>query len=170
MGSREAIYVDESTIDFPIFLLFFNTKFPIFPIFSIPSFLFSYFFEQPCPWTPCKVLVSAKVRRRNLFERSKFPFSFFVDRFFVYESYFLSLIFSDKQTSRVGGLGESYVCARNNDKRISEWNFRSSNYSSTEFWLRKKTFVLILPKCNENEFERKNSLSQSFSCLNRRQF
>ena len=53
MGSREAIYVDKSTIDFPIFLLFFNTKFPIFPIFSIPSFLFSYFFEQPCCWTPC---------------------------------------------------------------------------------------------------------------------
>ena len=30
--------------DFPIFFPFFNTKFPIFPIFSIPSFLFSYFF------------------------------------------------------------------------------------------------------------------------------
>ena len=44
MGCGEAIYVDESTIDFPIFLLFFNTKFPIFPIFSIPSFLFSSFF------------------------------------------------------------------------------------------------------------------------------
>ena len=44
MGCREAIFVDESTIDFPIFLLFFNTKFPIFPIFSILSFLFSYFF------------------------------------------------------------------------------------------------------------------------------
>ena len=42
MGCREAIYVDESTIDFPIFLLFFNTKFPIFSIFSILSFLFSY--------------------------------------------------------------------------------------------------------------------------------
>ena len=36
--------MDESTIDFPIFLLFFNTKFSIFPIFSIPSFLFSCFF------------------------------------------------------------------------------------------------------------------------------
>ena len=32
MRCREAIYVDESTIDFPIFLLFLNTKFPIFPI------------------------------------------------------------------------------------------------------------------------------------------
>ena len=52
MGYRGAIYVDESTIDFPIFLLFFNTKFPIFPIFSIPSFLFSNFFEQPSCWTP----------------------------------------------------------------------------------------------------------------------
>ena len=36
--------MDESSIDFPIFLLFFNTKFPIFPTFSILSFLFSYFF------------------------------------------------------------------------------------------------------------------------------
>ena len=44
IGCGETNYVDESTIDFPIFLLFFNTKFPIFPIFSIPSFLFSYFF------------------------------------------------------------------------------------------------------------------------------
>ena len=31
MRCREAIFVDKSTIDFPIFLLFFNTKFPIFP-------------------------------------------------------------------------------------------------------------------------------------------
>ena len=29
----ETIFVDESTIDFPIFLLFFNTKFPIFLFF-----------------------------------------------------------------------------------------------------------------------------------------
>ena len=52
MGSREATFVDKSTFDFPIFLLCFNAKFPIFPIFSILSFLFSYFFEQPCRWTP----------------------------------------------------------------------------------------------------------------------
>ena len=45
MGWREAIFVDKSTIDFPIFLPFFNTKFPIFAIFSILSFLFSNFFE-----------------------------------------------------------------------------------------------------------------------------
>ena len=32
---------------------FFNTNFPIFPNFSILSFLFSYFCEQPCYWTPC---------------------------------------------------------------------------------------------------------------------
>ena len=44
MRCREAIFVDESTFDFPIFLLFFNTKFPIFPIFSIPSFLCSHIF------------------------------------------------------------------------------------------------------------------------------
>ena len=44
MGCRQTIVVDESNIDFSIiFLLFFNTKFPIFPIFSILSFLFSYF-------------------------------------------------------------------------------------------------------------------------------
>ena len=53
MWCRESIFVEKSTIDFPIFLLFFNTKFPIFPIFSILSFLFSYLFEQPCRWTPC---------------------------------------------------------------------------------------------------------------------
>ena len=34
----------ESNIDFPIFLLFFDTKIPFFPIFSVLSFLFSYFF------------------------------------------------------------------------------------------------------------------------------
>ena len=44
MGCREAIFVDETTIDFPIFLLFLCTKFPIISIFSILSFLFSYFF------------------------------------------------------------------------------------------------------------------------------
>ena len=44
MGCSETIFVDESIIDFPIFLLFFNTSFPSFPIFSIlsefPVFLF----------------------------------------------------------------------------------------------------------------------------------
>ena len=49
MGCRESILVEKSTIDFPIFLLFFNTKFPIFPIFSILSFLFSYFFLATMP-------------------------------------------------------------------------------------------------------------------------
>ena len=53
MRCQEAIFVDRSTIDFPIFLLFFYAKFPIFPIFSVLSFLFSYFFEQQCHWTPC---------------------------------------------------------------------------------------------------------------------
>ena len=33
MGCREAIFVDKSTFDFPIFLLFFNAKFPIFLFF-----------------------------------------------------------------------------------------------------------------------------------------
>ena len=49
MGCRKAIFVDKSTFDFPIFLLFFNAKFPIFPIFSILSFLFSYFFGATMP-------------------------------------------------------------------------------------------------------------------------
>ena len=50
MGCSETIFVEESIIDFPIFLLFFNTSFPIF---SILSFLFSYFFPiQPWRWTP----------------------------------------------------------------------------------------------------------------------
>ena len=44
MGCREAIFINKSTINFPIFLLSFSTKFPIFPVFSILSFLFSYFF------------------------------------------------------------------------------------------------------------------------------
>ena len=52
MGCREATFVDKSTFDFPIFLLCFNAKFPIFSIFSILRFLFSYVFEQPCRWTP----------------------------------------------------------------------------------------------------------------------
>ena len=59
MECRESILVEKSTIDFPIFLLFFNTKFPIFPIFSILSFLFSYFFEQPCHWTPWFCLIDS---------------------------------------------------------------------------------------------------------------
>ena len=45
------MFVDESTIDFPIFLLFFNIKFPIF---SIPSFLFSYFFNNHAAGHPEK--------------------------------------------------------------------------------------------------------------------
>ena len=49
MGCREAIFVNKSTFDFPIFLLFFNAKFPIFPIFSILSFLFSYFLSNYAP-------------------------------------------------------------------------------------------------------------------------
>ena len=48
IGCRETIFVDESTINFPIF----NTKFPIFPNFWILSFLFSYFFEHSWHWTP----------------------------------------------------------------------------------------------------------------------
>ena len=46
MGYREAIFVDKSTFDFPIFLLFFNAKFPNFPVFSILLFLFSYFLSN----------------------------------------------------------------------------------------------------------------------------
>ena len=37
---------------FSHFFFFFNAKFPIFPIFLILSFLFSYFFEQPCAGHP----------------------------------------------------------------------------------------------------------------------
>ena len=62
MWCRESIFVEKSTIDFPIFLLFFNTKFPIFPIFSILSFPFSYLFEQPCRWTPCSKGIGAAVK------------------------------------------------------------------------------------------------------------
>ena len=52
-GYRKGIFVDESTINFPISSYFFITKFLIiFPIFSILSSLFSNFFEQPCRWTP----------------------------------------------------------------------------------------------------------------------
>ena len=49
VGCREAIFVDKSTIDFPIFSYFFNTKFPVFPISSILSFRFSYFFWATMP-------------------------------------------------------------------------------------------------------------------------
>ena len=44
MGCREAIFVDKSTIDFPIFLLFFNTKFPFFSCFLYPEFPIFLFF------------------------------------------------------------------------------------------------------------------------------
>ena len=47
MGCREAIFVDKSTFDFPIFLLFFNAKFPIFPIFSILSFFSNHAAGHP---------------------------------------------------------------------------------------------------------------------------
>ena len=52
MGCREAIFADESTIDFPIFLLFFNTKFPIFQYFSYflnPEFLIFLFVWATMP-------------------------------------------------------------------------------------------------------------------------
>ena len=63
MGCSESIFVDKSIIDFPIFLLFFNTKFPIF---SILNFLFSYFFEQPCRWTPCRILAAFPISNLKL--------------------------------------------------------------------------------------------------------
>ena len=56
MSCREAIFVDKSTNDFPIFLLFFNLKFPIFPIFSILSFLFSYFLSNYAAGHPEKAV------------------------------------------------------------------------------------------------------------------
>ena len=46
MGCREAIFINKSTINFPIFLLFFKTKFPIFPIFSILSSYFPIFLSN----------------------------------------------------------------------------------------------------------------------------
>ena len=52
MRCWEAIYVNERTIDFPIFLLFFNTKFPIFPIFWILSFLFPIFLSDQAAGHP----------------------------------------------------------------------------------------------------------------------
>ena len=63
MGCREAIFVDKSTIDFPIFLLFFNTNVSFyFPIFSILSFLFSYFLSNyATAWTPCRWLSDARL-------------------------------------------------------------------------------------------------------------
>ena len=62
MGCGETIFVGESTINFHIFLLCFNTKFPIFPIFSILSFLFSYFFEHSWHWTPWQLIPLEKIR------------------------------------------------------------------------------------------------------------
>ena len=56
MGCREAIFVDESSIDFPIFVLFFNTKFSIVPIFSILSFLFSYFLSNHVDGHPVNII------------------------------------------------------------------------------------------------------------------
>ena len=52
MGCSETIFVDESVIDCPIFLLLFYAKFPIFPIFSIrvsyfPIFLSNHGAGQP---------------------------------------------------------------------------------------------------------------------------
>ena len=54
MGCREAIFVDKSTIDFPIFLLFFNTKFPFFSYFLNPEFPIFLFFlsNYATAWTP----------------------------------------------------------------------------------------------------------------------
>ena len=56
MGCREAIFVDESSIDFPIFVLFFDTKFSIVPIFSILSFLFSYFLSNHVDGHPVNII------------------------------------------------------------------------------------------------------------------
>ena len=64
---REAIFVDESTMIF----LFFNRKFPVFPILSILSFLFSYF---PIFWATVQHIA----RRTGV---SLFFFFFFFSRF-----------------------------------------------------------------------------------------
>ena len=57
MGCREAIFVDKSTFDFPIFLLFLNAKFPIFPIFL-------FFFSNHAAGHP-EHLKSKKILRKT---------------------------------------------------------------------------------------------------------
>ena len=59
MGCRKAIFVLKSTIDFPIFSYF-----------LIQSFLFSYFFEQPCHWTPCNFEISRVIFMPNITYKS----------------------------------------------------------------------------------------------------
>ena len=66
MWFRESIFVEKITFDFPAVRPVFNTKFPIFSILSILSFLFSYLFEQPSRWTPCVSFIKHNVSRAFL--------------------------------------------------------------------------------------------------------
>ena len=61
MRCREAISLCTRVLLILLFFSYFLIKIPIFPIFSILSFLFSYFFEQPCCWTPCGISISIKM-------------------------------------------------------------------------------------------------------------
>ena len=61
MRCREAISLYTRVLLILLFFSYFLIKIPIFPIFSILSFLFSYFFEQPCRWTPCGISISIKM-------------------------------------------------------------------------------------------------------------
>ena len=61
MRCREAISLCTRVLSILLFSSYLLIKIPIFPIFSILSFLFSDFFEQPCPWTPCGISISIKM-------------------------------------------------------------------------------------------------------------
>ena len=56
MRCREAIFVDKSAIGFPIFLLFFNTKFPIFPFSQSWVSYFPFFLSNHAAGHPEKFL------------------------------------------------------------------------------------------------------------------
>ena len=64
-----------------------------------------------------------KMHSKILFERSELPFSFFFDRFFVYENQFNSLYFLDKLTSQAGSLGELVHEIMITDKENDYLNF-----------------------------------------------
>ena len=61
MRCREAISLCTRVLSILLFSSYLLIKIPIFPIFSILSFLFSDFFEQPCRWTPCGISISIKM-------------------------------------------------------------------------------------------------------------
>ena len=94
-------------------------------------------------WLNVNIKSFSKIHNKQLFERSKLPFSFFFDRFFVYEREFLLLYFFDKLTSQAGSLGEFVHEIMITDKGNVNLNFTVQSTLPLNFNLERDIFKIL---------------------------